>query len=120
MRTATKAVPPILLCLLMKVNVGVTSVDVEPCYKCIHSCHLWNEEQLNKLIHMNHMGNVFPYDRGTVYGAECQLQCVGSGGGDVGILQNLQQVDPTNAQSGTGRTPVCMFDMTYQTDMRLI
>ena len=44
-------------------------------------------------------------DHGTVYRAEYWLQYVGSDGGNIGVLQSLQQVDPVNAQTGIERTP---------------
>ena len=40
-------------------------------------------------------------DQVTQYGAEYQLQCVGNGGGNVGTLQSLCQMGPTNAHAGT-------------------
>jgi len=40
-----------------------------------------------------------------VYGAEYRLQCVVHNGGNVGISQSVHQVDPTNAHTGTQRTP---------------
>ena len=45
------------------------------------------------------------YDQWTVYRAEYQLQCVGNDGGNVEISWSLHQVCPTNARTGTERTP---------------
>jgi hypothetical protein len=53
-----------------------------------------NAEQLDQLIRAD-------YDQGTVYGAECRLQCAGNDVGNVGISQSLCQVGPTDAHTGT-------------------
>jgi len=44
------------------------------------------------------------YDQKTLYEAEYWLQCNGKNGGNIGILQILCQVDPTNAHAGRERT----------------
>ena len=42
-----------------------------------------------------------------MYGVEYKLQCIGNNGGNVGILQSLLQVDPTNAHRGKIKNTIC-------------
>lgn len=51
-------------------------------------------------------------------GAEYQLQCVGNYGGNVGILQSLRQLGPTNAHRETKEHHMQIF-RTYTTNTRL-
>lgn len=39
------------------------------------------------------------YDKGSVYRAECQLQCLGNNVDNIGILESLYQVGPIDAHS---------------------
>jgi hypothetical protein len=41
------------------------------------------------------------YDQGTVYGAECWLQCIGNDVDNVGISQSLCHMGPMDAHTGT-------------------
>ena len=53
-----------------------------------------NEERLDQQIRANRRIT-------TVYGAEYRLQCIQNDSGNVGILQSLCQVGPTNAHTRT-------------------
>ena len=61
-----------------------------------------NEEHLDQLDLRCELAD---YNQGTVYRAEYWLQCIGNNGDNVGISQSLHQVGPTNAHTGTERTP---------------
>ena len=51
-----------------------------------------------------HPHELVDYGHEIVYGAKNQLQYVGNDDGNIGILQSLHQVSPTNAHRGTERT----------------
>jgi len=51
-----------------------------------------------------HSYELVDYNQGTAYKAEYQPQWIGNNGGNVGISQSLQHVDPTNAHTETEGT----------------
>ena len=59
-----------------------------------------NEEHLYQLIHPNQQ--IMTSELCT---AEYQLQCFENDGGNVGILQSLHQMDPTDVHMRRERTP---------------
>jgi hypothetical protein len=48
-----------------------------------------------------HLRKSVVYDQGTLYGAECGLQCIGNHVGNVGVSQSLCHVGPRDAHTGT-------------------
>ena len=64
-----------------------------------------------------HLHELADYDQGTVYRAQYWPKCLGNNGGNVGILQSLHQVDPTNAHTAVAlkKSTVCKFIRAYWT-----
>lgn len=58
-----------------------------------------------KNVSITHLCKLLYYNHGTLYGTECQLQCIGNDCGNARILQSLQHVCPTGAHIVTERTP---------------
>ena len=67
----------------------------------VHRCHTTKR----RVTLSTHLCKSVNYNQGAVYGAECYLQGTGNDDGNVGILQSLHEVGPTNAHTETERTP---------------